>query len=181
MSTMASQITGHTIVYSTVYPGADQRKHQSSASLAFVKAIHGWPMKSPHKWPVARKMFPFDDVIMQKQSTKCCKTFVQYVIIDPYKHYLSFSEICWYFVFQWLIHWCHKLEFEYTPSLCLTYAALKFDSRQACGCPSPELCFPSNNEDHWNLGTFASKLHTGSAVYFRFINPNNLFIKPYIR
>ena len=52
MNTMASQITSFTIVYSTVYSGADQRKHQNSASLAFVWGIH-------------RKMFPFDDVIMK--------------------------------------------------------------------------------------------------------------------
>ena len=43
---------------------ADQRKHQSSASLAFVRGILRWPVNSPHKWPVTRKMFPFDDVIM---------------------------------------------------------------------------------------------------------------------
>ena len=65
MTTIASQITSPTVVYSTVYPGADQRKHQSSASLAFVRGIHRWPVNSPHKWPVTRKMFPFDDVIMQ--------------------------------------------------------------------------------------------------------------------
>ena len=64
MSLMASQITSLTIVYSTVYLGADQRKHQSSASLAFVRGIHRGPVNSPHKWPVTRKMFPFDDVIM---------------------------------------------------------------------------------------------------------------------
>ena len=64
MSTMASQITSLTIVYSTVYSDADQRKHQSSASLAFVRGIHRWPVNSPHKWPVTRKMFPFGDVIM---------------------------------------------------------------------------------------------------------------------
>ena len=52
------------IVFSTVYSGADQRKHQSSASLAFVRGIHRGPVNSPHKWPVTRKMFPFDDVIM---------------------------------------------------------------------------------------------------------------------
>ena len=40
MSTMASQITSLTVVYSTVYSDADQRKHQSSASLAFVWGIH---------------------------------------------------------------------------------------------------------------------------------------------
>ena len=44
--------------------GADQRKHQSSASLAFVRGIHRWPMNSPHKWPVTRKMFPVEYVIM---------------------------------------------------------------------------------------------------------------------
>ena len=64
MSTIASQITSLTIVYSTIYSGADQSKHQSSASLAFVWGIHRGPVNSPHKWPVTRKMFPFDDVIM---------------------------------------------------------------------------------------------------------------------
>ena len=45
MNTMASQITSLTIVYSTVYSGAYQRKHQSSASLAFLRGIHQWPVK----------------------------------------------------------------------------------------------------------------------------------------
>ena len=53
-----------TIVYSTIYSEADQRKHQSSASLAFVRGIRQWLVNSPHKWPVTRKMFSFDDVIM---------------------------------------------------------------------------------------------------------------------
>ena len=57
MGTMASQITSLTIVYSTVYSGVDQRKHQSFASLSFVRGIH--------RWPVTRKMFPLDDIIMQ--------------------------------------------------------------------------------------------------------------------
>ena len=64
MSTIASQITSLTIVYSTVYSGADQRKHQNSASLTFVRGIHRGSGNSPHKGPVTRKMFPFDDVIM---------------------------------------------------------------------------------------------------------------------
>ena len=63
MGTMASQITSLAIVCSTVYSGADQRKHQSPASLAFVWGIHRGPVNSPHKGPVTRKMFPFDDVI----------------------------------------------------------------------------------------------------------------------
>ena len=64
MGAMASQITSLTIVNSKAYSGADQRKHQSSALLAFVRGIHRWPVNSPHKWPVTRKLFPFDDVIM---------------------------------------------------------------------------------------------------------------------
>ena len=64
MGAIASQITSLTIVYSTVYSDADQRKHQSSASLAFVRGIHRGPVNSQHKWPVTRKMFPFDNVIM---------------------------------------------------------------------------------------------------------------------
>ena len=64
----ASQINSLTIVYSTVYSSADQRKHQSSASLAFVWGIHRWPVNSPHKWPITRKIFLFDDVIMKNQG-----------------------------------------------------------------------------------------------------------------
>ena len=57
MSAMASQITRLMVVYSTVYSGTDQRKHQSSTSLGFVRGIHRWPVNSPHKWPVMRKCF----------------------------------------------------------------------------------------------------------------------------
>ena len=64
MGAIASQITSLTIVYWNIYSDVDQRKHQSSASLAFVRVIHRWPVNSPHKWPVTREMFPFDDVIM---------------------------------------------------------------------------------------------------------------------
>ena len=65
MGAIASQITSLTIVYSIVYSDADQRKHQSSVSLAFVRGIHRGPVNSPHKWPVTRKMSPFDDVMMK--------------------------------------------------------------------------------------------------------------------
>ena len=68
MDSMASQVTSLTIVYSAVYSCADHRKHQSTASLAFVRGIHRWPVNSPHKGPVTRKMYPFDDVII---STEC--------------------------------------------------------------------------------------------------------------
>ena len=74
MGAMPSQITSLTIVYWTVYLGTDQRQHQSSASLAFVRGIHWGPVKSPHKWPVTRKMFPFDDIIMLRRSISTCIT-----------------------------------------------------------------------------------------------------------
>ena len=64
MGPTASQITSLTTVNSTVYSDADKKKHQSSASLTFVRGIHRGPVNSPHKWPVTRKMFPFDDVII---------------------------------------------------------------------------------------------------------------------
>ena len=57
MGTIASQITSLTIVCSTVYSGADQRTHQSSASLAFVRGIHRGPVNPTHKGPVTRKCF----------------------------------------------------------------------------------------------------------------------------
>ena len=74
MSAMASQITGISIVCLNVCSGADQRKHQSSASPAFVRGIPRWPVDSPHKGPVMRKMFLFDDVIMN---------YVHYIRIVP--------------------------------------------------------------------------------------------------
>ena len=62
-----------TMVYSTIYSDADQRKHQSSASLAFVRGIQRGPVNSLHKWPVTRKMFPFHDVIMTSHYlNQCC-------------------------------------------------------------------------------------------------------------
>ena len=73
MGTIASQITSLTGVYSTAYSDAEQRKRQTSASQAFVRGIHRGPVNSPHKWPVTRKMFTFDDVIMntKSQSSDC--------------------------------------------------------------------------------------------------------------
>ena len=70
MSAMASQTTGVSSVYATVCYGVDHRKHQCSASLAFVRGIHRWPVNSPHKGPVMRKMLPFHDVIIVVKSIK---------------------------------------------------------------------------------------------------------------
>ena len=92
MSTIASQITSLTIVYSIVYSDADQRKHQSSASLAFVRGIHRWPVNSPHKWPVTRKMFPFDDVIMKYRFTKQMTSYAENVSISWRHHGISIYQ-----------------------------------------------------------------------------------------
>ena len=79
MSSMVSQITSLTIIYSTVYSGTDQRKHQSSPSLAFVRGIHRRPVNSPLKWPVTRKMLPFDDVIMKNLSYTHSFSYISHV------------------------------------------------------------------------------------------------------
>ena len=94
MGTIASQITNLTTVYSTVYSDADQRKYQSCASLAFVRGIHRGPVNSPHKWPVTRKMFPFDDVIMKSNNwshgdiSRCFVVFSK-LIVKTFDKYLQ--------------------------------------------------------------------------------------------
>ena len=93
MGAIASQINSFTIVYSTVYSDADQRKHQISASLAFVWGIHRRPVNSQHKWPVARKMFPFDAVIMfcsrpVAKSMYYWNTIYQYAMLNAKPSYI---------------------------------------------------------------------------------------------
>ena len=79
---MRWHISGFMIVCSTVCSGVDGKKHQSSsASLAFVSGIHRWPVNSPHKGQVTRKMFPFDDVIMGNE----CIKFLHLAVISPKK------------------------------------------------------------------------------------------------
>ena len=101
MGTVASQITSRMIVYTAVYSDADQSKHQSSASLAFVWGIHRGPVNSPHKWPVTRKMFPFDDVIMywviSKHNDDCTIMQVFYELFG-----------IWWFRFTFLSLWGHS-------------------------------------------------------------------------
>ena len=91
MGAIASQITSLTFVYSTVYSDADQRKHQRSASLAFVRGIHRGPVNSPHKWPVTRKMFPFDDVIMDYQDIEAETKWPPFRRRPFQKHFLDWK------------------------------------------------------------------------------------------
>ena len=80
MGAIAFQITSLAIVYLTVYSDADRGKPQSSAPLDFVRGIRRWPVNSPHKWPVTRKMFPFVDVIM-------CVGIPQYLLYSKQHNY----------------------------------------------------------------------------------------------
>ena len=99
MSAMASQITSLTIVYTQPFiQGTDQSKYQRSASLAFVRGIHRRPVNSPHKWPVTRKMFPFDDVII----IMGCPTV---------------ATLCWSSAALFMKPSCHDANFVVTSSL----------------------------------------------------------------
>ena len=90
MGGMASQITSLTIVYSTVYSGVDRKKYQRSASLAFAKRIHRRPVNYPHKGPVTRKMFSFDDVIMLFEKVSWGWLSCQRHQMDTFSRYWSF-------------------------------------------------------------------------------------------
>ena len=92
MSAMASQITSLTIIYSIVYLGADQRKHQSSALLVFVRGIHRSPVNSPYKGLVTRKMFPFDDVIMLRTCSWCCGDDYDWIFDVPQQRISTVSS-----------------------------------------------------------------------------------------
>ena len=96
MDAMASQITILTTVYSTVYSVEDQRKHQSSASLALVLGFHRRPVNSPHKGPVPWKMFPFDDVIMHIKFSNC-KHHIRLCCFDEiFAFWLNSTRVhCW--------------------------------------------------------------------------------------
>ena len=65
MGAMASQITNLAIVYIQQFIEAQIKENiKAPRYWPFVRGIHRWPVNSPHKGPVTRKMFPFDNVIM---------------------------------------------------------------------------------------------------------------------
>ena len=101
----ATQITGVSTAYLTGCSGADQWKHQSCASLAFVRGIHRGPVNSPHKGPVTWKMFPFDDVIMNGQRHTLVILWVSvYSYISIKVHVLSCQNV--YCFYDW--HFANK-------------------------------------------------------------------------
>ena len=94
MSAIPSQITSLTIVCSNVYSGADQRKHQSSASLAFVRRIHRWPVNSPHNGPVTRKMFHL--------MTSSCGLWPDCIIYFHIQRDVDSCAVLWLWATPWL-------------------------------------------------------------------------------
>ena len=107
----AFQITIVSIVYSTVCSGADQRKHQSSASLAFVRGIHRWPVNSPHKGPVTQKCFH----LMTSSLSGVPDYFDRNKILSGYdlSHYQVPHCIRVFFYFVWFVFIHHNFQFYF--------------------------------------------------------------------
>ena len=88
----------------------ESKKHQSSVSLAFVRGIHRWPVKSPHKRPVTRKIIPFDDVIMN------------HTIFHDLVNQLSYNEKS---VLRWNIAVHESSQWKYMCSRAIAHWALQ--------------------------------------------------------
>ena len=96
------------------------KKNQNPASLAFVREIHRWSVDSPHKGPVTREMFIFDNIIMvcavreQTIMSPCGVTWPQWVdiatwrLLDICDHSDTFETTT--VVYYWLI--IHEYFFE---------------------------------------------------------------------
>ena len=135
MGAMVPQITSLTIVYSTVYLGADQRKHQNSASLAFVRGIHRWLVNSPHKWPVTLTRFPLDDVKMKIHTVfpdsphvyfMGCIAYLDVEVLESPAQFVQFVVLLrWSFCFRRIVFcfenslWNAVTEYVLKPSLIL--------------------------------------------------------------
>ena len=97
MTTTASQITNLTVVYSTVYSDADQRKYQSSASLAIVWGIHRSRWIPRTKGQLRRKCFHLMTSSC-KYSRTCCTCGVSemiYFVLYGLLIYRDVGDLCW--------------------------------------------------------------------------------------
>ena len=120
MGAIASQMTSLTIVYSTVHSDADHRKHESSASLEFVRGIHRGPVNSPHKWPVTRKMFPFDDVIMPYVAVSLLLITASYENVQIWNNFGTWRQYNWFLLNLRLNSWtsCHRQDTNISYRVC---------------------------------------------------------------
>ena len=110
----------HGCVYSTVYSGADQREHQSSVPLVYVRGIHRWPVNSPHKGPVTRKISPYDDVIMARHNplfTDCVLVQAEYWLMLAADRFNAVSVMACLQIMHWSQRVIQILHMSYTLSL----------------------------------------------------------------
>ena len=123
------QITGVSIVYSTVCSDADKKKTSKLHVTGLCERNSPrWLMKSPHKGPVTRKIFPFDDVIMDscllhiismKANEFCCPacrttlvaTRFRVAVICPIIQVPHCIRVFFYFV--WFVFINHIFQFYY--------------------------------------------------------------------
>ena len=164
MGSIASQITGVSIVYSTICSDADQRKNQSSVSLASVRGIHRWPANSPHKAPVTRKVFPLDDFIMKRYigGLNVNQLFILSQVICG----------CWYFAHNsdWL-NYCVYKWFDIIVVVCivwqLLYGGWPITSMVVAGMWPLQSCCPNNRKTN-NTGVELPRsygcVHTRSSM-----------------
>ena len=157
MGTISSQITSLTIVYSIVYSYADERKHQSSVSLAFVWGIRRGPVNSPHKWPVTQKMFPFDDVIMEMDcmSNYISKTFPSWRVNTCEANHNTVNH-CVLFRTTTYLHFAHvSLSSIIASGWHMTFAST--DSKHNW--------FPDWHHNGLNKGWFYSNIHVHTRTH----------------
>ena len=154
MGTMASQITSLTIVYSTVYSDADQRKHPSSASLAFVWGIHRGPVNSPHKWPVTRKMF---HVILRENVANKTYEHIQYIPWNLHTILLCFILFgCYYYDYCCCYYfYTYNVTMMMTSSLTWTFPQVRQEpilhsQYHGCWCPGDARSQGISNHDIYN-------------------------------
>ena len=101
MSTMASQITGVSIVYSPFSSGGDKKNIKAPGHWPLLGGNHRWPVNSPHKWPVTRKMFPSDDVIMLwSQFSSACDSHLNGDLRVDHWHRRSYAR-GWNCIAKW--------------------------------------------------------------------------------
>ena len=189
---MASRMTGFSIVRSGVCLGADQRKHQSSASLAFMWGIYRWPTISPHYVPVTRKMCSFDDVIMelnslqgQPQREHRSMRSIQYLTKKEYLISSSHPNSIWTHIRDtwdilniifWWMALTNVIKSEFGNPF-LGTLALPFDFRQALGvCAVKKLCFIFRYivlQKSTNAGSHGYSLGLGSLTHnhLQYVSP----------
>ena len=94
--------------------GRRSKKHQSSASLVFVRGIHCWPVNSPHKGPLTRKMFLFDVVVMHIQVFGFSIAIKYLITIDMLAINICIGtrsmQMMYMTIFDYLIFACYTAE-----------------------------------------------------------------------